>query len=281
LLGIEGIESGRNLTVKPFASVGSSEGSSSVSNDGGADIKWGVTPSLTLDLTANTDFSQVEADRLQINLDRFPLFFPEKRDFFIENAGAFTFGDVTERNYRMGSSLRDFTLFHSRRIGLEGGSPVPIKGGGRLTGRLKDYELGVLAIRTDDMTDNPTEDFNVFRLRRTMEGNSDIGAMVIQRQTPSLNDTYERSYGLDANLKFFKNLVVNSYLAGTTEPGVTEDNLAGRVSAGWRDGLWDISAFIKRLVTSSIPGLDSLKERDPSRLCNFGCSPTRGDKMVL
>ena len=143
----------------------------------------------------------------------------------------------------MGSSLREFTLFHSRRIGLEGGLPVPIMGGGRLTGRLKDYELGVLAIRTDDMTDNPAEDFNVFRLRRTMEGNSDIGAMVIQRQTPSLNDTYERSYGLDANLRFFRNLVVNSYLVGTAEPGVTEDNLAGRVSAGWRDGLWDISAF--------------------------------------
>ncbi len=261
LLGIESIESGRNLTIKPFASVGSSEGSSSVSNDGGADIKWGVTPSLTLDLTANTDFSQVEADRLQINLDRFPLFFPEKRDFFIENAGAFTFGDVTERNYRMGSSLREFTLFHSRRIGLEGGLPVPIMGGGRLTGRLKDYELGVLAIRTDDMTDNPAEDFNVFRLRRTMEGNSDIGAMVIQRQTPSLNDTYERSYGLDANLRFFRNLVVNSYLVGTAEPGVTEDNLAGRVSAGWRDGLWDISAFFKEVGDQFNPGVGFIKRK--------------------
>ena len=261
LLGIKGIKSGRNLSVKPFGSVGSNGGENSSTADGGADIKWGVTPSLTLDMTYNTDFSQVEADRLQINLDRFPLFFPEKRDFFIENAGAFTFGDVTERNYRMGASLRDFTLFHSRRIGLEKGSPIPIVAGGRLTGRVKDVELGALAIQTERLEDSPAEQFQVFRLRRHMEGNSDIGAMVIQRQETAASDDYNRSFGVDANLRFFGNLVVSSYLAGTTEPGSGGGNLAGRISTGWRDGFWDISAFYKEVGEQFNPGVGFVRRK--------------------
>ena len=113
------------------------------------DLKYGVTSRLTLDLTYRTDFSQVEVDQERINLTRFSLFFPEKRDFFVENAGIFAFGDLSERNYRLGASPRDFTLFHSRRIGLSQGRPVPIVGGGRMTGRIGSLDVGFLKMQTE------------------------------------------------------------------------------------------------------------------------------------
>ncbi|MDP2954813.1 MAG: DUF5916 domain-containing protein, partial [Longimicrobiales bacterium] len=131
LLGLKGIAPGRNLKVKPYV-IGSqskgvrlADGEDGRDFDRGIDVKYGLTTGLTLDLTYNTDFSQVEVDQERVNLTRFSLFFPEKRDFFLENSGIFDFGDVTERGYRMGASLGDFTLFHSRRIGLtQSGLPL-------------------------------------------------------------------------------------------------------------------------------------------------------------
>ena len=136
--GMGQLPAGRNLTVKPFAVAGRAGGSTLSEElrgseaDAGVDVKWGVTPNLTLDVTYRTDFSQVEADREQVNLTRFPLFFPEQREFFLENSGTFTFGDVNHGpgSPRSGTTLRDFTLFHSRQIGLSWGSPVPLLGGG-------------------------------------------------------------------------------------------------------------------------------------------------------
>ena len=100
-------------------------------------MKWGLTPKMTLDLTVNTDFSQVEVDREQVNLTRFSLFFPERRDFFLENEGTFAFSDIAIRNYRTGSSPNRFRLFNSRRIGLsDTREALPIGGGARMTGRI-------------------------------------------------------------------------------------------------------------------------------------------------
>ncbi|HSR43555.1 MAG TPA: DUF5916 domain-containing protein, partial [Longimicrobiales bacterium] len=172
LTGLRDLQAGRNLTVKPYALAARSAGSALEARDrggemdGGLDLKYGVTPRLTLDLTLRTDFSQVEVDQEQVNLTRFGLFFPEKRDFFMENAGIFTFGDLTERSYRLGASTRDFTLFHSRRIGLDDGRPVPILGGGRLTGRVGEFELGLLNMQTEESGALSPENFTVARLRR-------------------------------------------------------------------------------------------------------------------
>jgi hypothetical protein len=132
LEGLTGLRPGRNLQFKPFAVADNrrganfdSAGQTGADIDAGFDMKWGVTSGLTFDGTFRTDFSQVEVDAERVNLTRFPLFFPERREFFVENSGSFILGDVTERNYRGGSSLRDFTLFHSRRIGLISGEPIP------------------------------------------------------------------------------------------------------------------------------------------------------------
>ena len=122
LEGLTDLPQARNLWVKPYAVgerlSGTRFGATSTAGDGGIDAKWGITPRMTLDLTINTDFSKVEVDAEQVNLSRFSLFFPEKRDFFLEKTGTFDFQDISARGYRTGSSANNFRLFHSRRIGL-------------------------------------------------------------------------------------------------------------------------------------------------------------------
>jgi hypothetical protein len=268
LVGLPRLSGSRNVTVKPYllgADVGgalASEADRGPSWDGGVDVKWGVTPRLTADLTWRTDFSQVEADQEQVNLTRFNLFFPEKREFFIESSGTYQFGDLAERNYRLGASPRDFTLFHSRRIGLDDdGRPVPIVGGGRLTGRAGGFEIGVLNMQTetipevegDGLPDGgadgaealPAENFTVARVRRSLLGAVDVGAIFINRQATEGPTAYNRSWGVDANARLFDYLIVHSYWAQTHEPGLDGDNRAMRLSAAWRDAFWDVSALFR------------------------------------
>jgi hypothetical protein len=272
LAGLDGLTPGRNLTVKPYALAGHSTGlqvpSTSLGSryDAGLDLKYGVTSRLTLDLTTRTDFSQVEVDQEQVNLTRFSQFFPERRDFFIENSGSFTFGDVTERNYRMGASLSDFTFFNSRRIGLTSdGRAIPILGGGRLTGRAGPYELGLLNMQTDEFDggalSTPAENFTAARLKRNIFGKSDIGAMVLNRQATSGGGSYNRSWGADANIRLFDVMVINSYLTGSEAPGKTSDGTAGRVSVAWRDRFWDASTFFKRVDDTFDPGMGFIRRR--------------------
>jgi hypothetical protein len=265
LTGLEGLRQGRNLQVKPYAVAGRSTGAQvpaaarGADGDAGLDVKYGLGPSMTLDLSYNTDFSQVEVDQEQVNLTRFSLFFPERREFFIENSGAFTFGDVEERNYRMGASLRDFTLFNSRRIGLTGdGRPVPILAGGRLSGRVGGWEVGALDMRTRPALGRPGENFAVARLRRNVRGTSDVGALVATREG---GGAYNRSYGVDANVRPIANLVVNSYVAATEATGDASDGHAARLSAAYRGRLWNTSAMWKRVSEDFDPGIGFVRRR--------------------
>lgn len=271
LVGLEGLTPGRNLTLKPYALAGNSRGAQVPSTslgaryDAGMDLKYGVTSGLTLDLTTRTDFSQVEVDQEQVNLTRFSTFFPERRDFFIENSGSFTFGDVTERNYRMGASLSDFTLFQSRRIGLTNdGRPISILGGGRLTGRAGSYELGFMNMQTDEFeatTATPAENFTAARVKRNILGKSDVGVMFLNRQSTSGGDAYNRAWGADANIRLFDVMVINSYIAGSEAPGGSSDGTAGRVSVAWRDRFWDVSTFFKRVDDTFNPGMGFVRRR--------------------
>lgn len=261
------LRSGRNLRIKPYALARRSPGGISEETaaggavDGGIDLKYGLTSELTLDFTVNTDFSQVEVDEEQVNLTRFPLFFPEKRDFFLENSGSFTFGDVTERNYRQGASLRDFTLFHSRRIGLTAdGRPIPILTGGRVSGRAGGFELGLLNMQTQGLGEAAPENFSVARLRRNLFAGSDIGAMFINRQATD-GGGHNRAFGFDANLRLLRSLIVNSYLAGTADSERGGTGLAGRVSAAWRDRFWNISAMYKSVDQDFEPEVGFIRRR--------------------
>jgi hypothetical protein len=263
LRGLEEVRPGRNFLVKPYVRALRGAGSNVAEEDrgddydGGLDLKYGITPRMTLDLTYRTDFSQVEVDQEQINLTRFSLFFPERRDFFLENSGTFTFGDVRgmSGNPRTGVSLRDFTLFHSRQIGLSGRSPVPMDLGGRLTGGAGRYELGLLNVQTGAFDGDPAENFSVLRVRRKVLRNSDVGFLFGNRQaTGDGGGEYNRSLGVDANLRPLSNMVLNSYIA-LTRSSAGDDDEAARFSIGWRDRLWDASALFRHFGNDFDPGI--------------------------
>ncbi|MBI2820916.1 MAG: carbohydrate binding family 9 domain-containing protein [Acidobacteria bacterium] len=243
LLGLQEVRTGHNFRVKPFVTsslaqrrdeVGSRE---SFDVESGVDLKYKVNQGLTLDLTYNTDFSQVEVDTQQINLTRFGLFFPEKRDFFLENASFFDFGDVpSERNPR--SRSEDTQLFYSRRIGLSAaGGPLPLLGGVRLSGRAGPFALGMLNIQQEESGAFSSNNFTVTRVRRNVFRQSDIGAIFVNRQGGGSHD-YSRAYGVDANLLFSQRFTIHSFLAGTQSPGIEGRNLQTKVSSKWDNGFW-------------------------------------------
>jgi len=265
LRGLSGIRPGRNLSVKPFALASSPSGSlqSDVDTeyDAGVDLKYGITPGLTLDVTVNTDFSQVEVDQEQVNLTRFSLFFPEKREFFLENAGAFQFGDQAVGSARTGVSNRDFTLFHSRRIGLSPeGTPLPILAGGRVTGTAGHVTLGVLNMQTRRQGDLSPENFSVARLRTEPAPGLTFGGIFVNRAATDGGPQDSRSYGVDANLQAVNGyLLVQSYLAATdgtaTDGSAVERGTAARLSVGWRDPFWEIFTLYRRIDDDFDPGV--------------------------
>ena len=185
LTGLTGLAQSAQLQIKPFAIGDVSEDprldlDPATDGDYGLDIKWGVTRSLALDLTYNTDFAEVEVDELQTNLTRFSLYFPEKRDFFLENAGIFDFGPPHRRFYEPPV----LKAFFSRRVGLDAGRQVPIDWGARLTGRVGGWDIGVLRVATAGLARDdealPPNAFTVARLKRNVGERSSIGAMLTE-----------------------------------------------------------------------------------------------------
>jgi hypothetical protein len=269
LKSMDSLPQRRHLTLKPYVVTRQTGGTLHESASDyamGGDLKYGLAPGLTMDLSLRTDFSQVEVDQEQINLTRFPLFFPERREFFIENGGVFIFGDHSERNYRLGASLQDFTLFHSRRIGLnEERQPVPIDAGGRLSGRLGDFEIGLLTVQTQRTHAKlPAENLGVFRVRRNIWGSSDVGMMFTNRQrsgTDEIGRSYNRAIGFDGNFRLLDHMMVHTYYAGSAEPGTTGNRSAFRVSAAWRDRFWNISALARQVGGDFNPGLGFVRRR--------------------
>jgi hypothetical protein len=222
LVGIEPPGAARNLELKPAGiadlttnRLSDPPTSNEVDRSVSFDAKYGLTSSMTLDFTANTDFAQVEIDEQQVNLTRFSLFFPEKRDFFLEGQSVFDFAGSSGGN--QGDTP---ILFFSRRIGLSEGVRVPIQAGVRLTGRAGRYSVGVLNIGTEatPAAEALATNFLVARVKRDILARSSIG-LVATRRTPSLTGSGSNSvYGVDANLAFFQNVQVNSYYARSATP---------------------------------------------------------------
>ena len=184
LEGISGVRPGRNIRVKPFL-VGLAEGHNGLRRrdaDGGFDVKVGLGTNLVLDGTYRTDFSQVEADAQQLNFTRFNLFFPEKREFFLENQGAFQIGPPA-------SGTSNIVPFFSRTIGLSpGGTPVPIVGGARLTGKVGRSSLALLNIQTEDQAALPAANFSVVKYAREFGTNSSFGAFYLGKEQPGASN---------------------------------------------------------------------------------------------
>ncbi len=228
LVGIQAPTGLRSLDVKPYIVTGVTTNrvaTPAISNDAtgdvGVDAKYGVTRGLTADLTYNTDFAQAEADDTQVNLTRFNLFFPEKREFFLEGQTIFAFGGVNAQ--AQGGPGETPVMFFSRRIGLDNGQAVPIRGGGRLTGRAGKYTVGLLNIETGDssLAGTPATNFTVVRVKRDILRRSSIGVLGTAR-APS-GGTASQLEGLDAAMQFYQNVQVNGYYARTQKDGAPGD----------------------------------------------------------
>ena len=221
LVGVEVPSTGPLFEVKPYliGDLNSNVDPSGLTTHGagtvGLDVvKYGVTENLTLDFTLNTDFAQVEADEQQVNLTRFSLFFPEKREFFLENQGVFGFGGG---GGAFGGSGETPIMFYSRQIGLTAGREVPIVGGGRLTGRAGRFTLGLVNIQTGE---EPTAsalgtNFTVARLKRNVLRRSSIGAIVTNRSALAGRPGSNQAVGVDAAFAFYDNISLSGYWAKT------------------------------------------------------------------
>jgi len=275
VVGLEAPPGSRNLEIKPYAisDVTSDRNaapkvSNDVSGDFGFDVKYGLTQNLTTDFTYNTDFAQVEADEQQVNLTRFSLYFPEKREFFLENQGTFNFGGVNTG----GSMAATDTplLFYSRRIGLNGGRPVPIDVGGRMTGRLGRYSLGVLSMRADDepVSGSRPTTFSVVRLKRDLLRRSSVGLLFTGRSVGQSGTGTNNAYGVDGTFAFFDNLAINTYWAQTRTDGLSGDDTSYRAQLDYAGDRYGVQVERLAIGDDFNPEVGFLRRRDMRR--SFG-----------
>ncbi|MCG8608450.1 carbohydrate binding family 9 domain-containing protein, partial [bacterium] len=251
LQGLRNIQQ-QNLKVMPYT-LGevihdfSNNQDANFEGDLGLDLKYSLTPSLTLDGTYNTDFAQVEVDEQQINFDRFNLFFPEKRAFFLENAGFFSVGDPGEVD-----------LFFSRRIGIgEDGVEVPIVGGGRLSGKTAGLNIGLLTMQSESLVFTEDSDaapdtiqannFAVVRINKELPNRSAVGVLFANRQgTGDLKPTdvkeYNRTFALDGRWGIGEYGQLSGFVAQTATPGVSENEYAYRLAARYNSESWRLTA---------------------------------------
>lgn len=248
-LQLTGIPSQRLATVTPYV-LGSTERSfSSVVEtrrvgEWGMDAKYAVTPSLTLDLTYNTDFAQVEVDEQRTNLTRFPLFFPEKRPFFLENAGVFSAG-----------TPQAVDLFFTRRIGIDTlGRPVPIVGGGRLSGRVGGLTLGLLEIVTDEVPGaQAAQSYSVARVTREAGARSRFGLIGVQRTAIDSAASRNGTYGLDARVGVGDAWTFDAWSAVTATPALDGDDYGFSARANYATSNWNNTARIVRVGAAFNP----------------------------
>ncbi|MFP3948824.1 MAG: DUF5916 domain-containing protein, partial [Longimicrobiales bacterium] len=230
LVGIEAPPSSRRLEVKPYGIAGSRTDMTvtpEVANDGyadaGLDVKYGITENLTADLTYNTDFAQVEVDEQQVNLTRFSLSFPEKREFFLESRGIFDFGSGGGFGGGGGGGGGGTpTLFYSRNIGLQGGDVVPILAGGRVTGKVGSFDVGAVNIQTDDEPAVGAEgtNFSVVRLSRDVFGRSSVGVLFESRSRSLVSSGSNQAWGVDGYFGLTDDLSVVTYYARSRTEGL-------------------------------------------------------------
>ena len=235
LHGIQDIGSGRLFIVKPYGLV---QYDKQTGQDpkfpltGGVDLKYGLSSNLVLNLTGNTDFADTEVDLQPFNLSPFKVFIPEKRQFFLENAGVFSF-DLGDHDQ----------LFFSRQIGIDPitGDQVPINGGAKLTGTLGRMELGIMDVDTRSNGPNPFANFAVVRLKESLWSGSYIGVMGIDKRSGNVLDSFNQTGGVDTRLVFFKDWVVDAHMAGTESPGHPSGNSDLGASliyrSNWLDGI--------------------------------------------
>ncbi len=250
----------RNLRLTPYVlgnalKSGVKPVDGELRGDVGGDLKYGITPSLTLDATVNTDFAQVEVDDQQVNLDRFNLFFPEKRPFFLENAGFFSVGNPGEVD-----------LFFSRRIGISNsGEAIPILGGGRVSGKAGRFNVGVLNMQTDEFANTvASTNFTVMRVSRDLPNRSSIGGIFTNRlDTGDLagDATAGRTYGVDGRWGVGATSMFTGFFAKTDSEGITDGTHAFNIRSQTNRPQWDLNAGYQEVGAGFNPEVGFLSRR--------------------
>ena len=238
------------------------------SGDFGLDVKYGVTQNLTADFTYNTDFAQVEVDEQQVNLTRFSLFFPEKREFFLEGRGIYDFG--RSGGFGGGGGGGGFgrglapTLFFSRQIGLQRGQVVPILGGGRLTGKAGAFSIGALNMQTDDETVSGARstNFTVLRVKRDLLRRSSVGMIYTGRSVSLVGDGASHAYGMDANFAFFENVNFNGYFAKTHTPDSTGKDTSYQARFNYAADRWGVEMDHLLVEDNFVPEVGFVRRDD-------------------
>ncbi len=270
LTGLTGLSQSAQLQIKPYVIGDVSEDprldlDPATDGDYGLDLKWGVTRSLALDLTYNTDFAEVEVDELQTNLTRFSLYFPEKRDFFLENAGIFDFGPPHRRFYEPPV----LKAFFSRRVGLDAGRQVPIDWGARLTGRMGGWDIGVLRVATAGLErdDNglPANAFTVARLKRNVGERSSVGAMLTEAAPDG--ELANRVAGVDFVYKPTSKLIFGGFWSSSgisEEPSTSSENEAEAGSSDAGESAYGLNFdYQGRSLTVFLDAQEIEKDYDP------------------
>jgi hypothetical protein len=255
LVGLQELALTDRFRLKPFVSGGydSFQQRDDPLSEGRGDIgierfQVQLTPSLTANLTVNTDFAEVEADTQQVNLTRFSLFFPEQREFFLEAADNFTFGTLSRRGVAGGEGGFQrqpplALLFFPRRIGLgPEGQPVPIRYGGKLTGTIGGGNLGFVNVQTGDSQFGAGQNYTAFRWKQSVLGRSSVGALVTNVQ--GRDGQYNRVFGVDTNLILFNHLFLSGFVAGGQDNDIDGTSLMGQLSAGWNTEAWGLGGDV-------------------------------------
>ncbi len=270
----------RNLKITPYVlgktRRGGALAGTESDSDVGFDIKYSVTPSLTLDLTYNTDFAQVEVDDQQVNLDRFNLFFPEKRPFFLENAGQFTVG-----------SGREVEMFFSRRIGIsDDGDAIPVDGGVRLSGKIDSRtNVGFLHMSTEAVTGiAPGNNFTVARVNQELQSRSSIGAIIVNREGDGSylvpgSDDHNRTYAIDGRWGIGDNLLIDGWVAKTETPGLNDRDDAFSLSATYSSAKWSSSLSYSEVGEDFNPEVGFLARSEYRKARAFILRRIRPDKL--
>ncbi|MFT4605059.1 MAG: hypothetical protein ACI9W4_001798 [Rhodothermales bacterium] len=261
LTGIENVRRGKNIEIKPYVITGAQTSRPDLAQeateddftkDFGVDLKWGIRSDLTLDLTVNTDFAQVESDNVQLNLGRFSLFFPEKREFFLERSGLFEHGNS-----------RSTQTFFSRRIGLSD----RILSGARMTGQIGRFAVGVLNIETGDgMKDlfgSGSANNTVIRARTTLTSRSTAGAILTNLERA--DGSFNRAAGIDGQFRFWSSSRLTGWFTDVTDTDPGQEGRAGHISLRLQNDLYGVQVQHTNVGENYRPALGFVRRRDQVR----------------
>jgi hypothetical protein len=267
LTGLESLPGGLDMYVKPYV-LGEAgrdyveQPTGNVDLDGavGLDAKLGLPSGLVVDLTINTDFAQVEADDEQIDLTRFSLFYPEKREFFLENAGIFQFGTAG-----FGHHAPDIILFFSRRIGLAEEQTVPMLAGGRLTGRAGRQTIGFLNVVTgeDESLGAHLTNFAVGRVKRDVGQRSYVGAIITSRLEEGGGNNL--AGGVDWNLWLSNGLALEGFYARSSDSNPGGDDYSWRATLDYTSDLLGWRAEHLEIGPEMSPGIGFIRRHDVAK----------------